>query len=182
MRPARPHALQSVSAPATTSYAYDANGNLLTASGGKYRMIAYTSFDLPDSQTGAQGPSGPLNSTWLYDESHTWIKEVHVDAGGTRTTWYQHPDSQGQTAVGASLSAGSPLWQARVVNAWGRTEQQGFGNSVAGRATYEAATGRTTDLSAGLGSASTVLDLIRLWPHHSLRGHARRSICLDDTA
>lgn len=85
-----------------------ANGILLTANGGKYRTIAYTSFNLPDSQTGAQGPSGTPKYTWLYDESHARIKEVHVDASGTRTTWYQHPDRglafESETAANGALS------------------------------------------------------------------------------
>ena len=117
----RPHALQSVSAPATTSYTYDANGNLLTASGGKYRTIAYTSFNLPDSQTGAQGPSGTPKYTWLYDESHARIREVHVDATGTRTTWTQHLDNQGGLAFESETAANGALSQRHYLNAAGQT-------------------------------------------------------------
>ena len=117
----RPHALQSVSSPTTTSYTYDANGNLLTASGGKYRSIAYTSFNLPDSQSGAQGPSGTPKYTWLYDESHARIKEVHVDAAGTRTTWYQHPDNQGGLAFESETAPSGALSQRHYLSAAGQT-------------------------------------------------------------
>ena len=48
----RPHAVNAVSA---NTYTYDPNGNLITVSGGKYRSIAYTSFNLPDSQTESGG-------------------------------------------------------------------------------------------------------------------------------
>lgn len=91
----RPHALQSVTAGSTTGFTYDANGNLVSATAGKYRSISYTSFNLPDSQTGIQGPAGSPKYTWQYDEGHARIKETHTDASGTRTIWYAHPDNQG---------------------------------------------------------------------------------------
>ena len=40
--------LASVNGEGSIGYSYDANGNLQTASAGKYRSIAYTSFNLPD--------------------------------------------------------------------------------------------------------------------------------------
>lgn len=91
----RPHALQSVVGAASTSYTYDANGNLIAASAGAYRSISYTSFNLPDSQSGVQGPAGSPKYTWVYDENHQRIKETRVVGGTTRTTWSQHPDNQG---------------------------------------------------------------------------------------
>jgi RHS repeat-associated protein len=91
----RPHALLSMAGAVTTSYGYDSNGNLTSASAGKYRSIAYTSFNLPDSQTGMQGPGGTPKYTWVYDENHQRIKETRVNAAGTRTTWMLHPDNQG---------------------------------------------------------------------------------------
>jgi len=91
----KPHALLSVSGASTTNYTYDANGNLVTASAGKYRSISFTSFNLPDSQTGLQGPSGSPKYTWAYDENHQRVKETRVVGGVTRTTWSVHPDNQG---------------------------------------------------------------------------------------
>jgi RHS repeat-associated protein len=95
----RPHALLSVTGADTTSYGYDGNGNLTSASAGKYRGIAYTSFNLPDSQSGIQGPGGSVGYTWGYDENHARLVEVRTTTGGpaagTRTTWNLHPDSTG---------------------------------------------------------------------------------------
>ena len=104
----RPHALQSVAGAVTTNYGYDANGNLVTASAGKYASISYTSFNLPDSNTGAQGPGGTPKYTWQYDENHQRIKEVEVSAAGTRTTWNLHPDNQGGLGFESESSTASP--------------------------------------------------------------------------
>jgi RHS repeat-associated protein len=114
----RPHALQSmaaVSGGGTTNYGYDANGNLVSATGGKYRTVNYTSFNLPDGQSGIGGESNGANGgtaryTWLYDENHQRIKEVRTIAGGakagTRTTWFLHPDNAG--ALGFEQEVNSP--------------------------------------------------------------------------
>lgn len=95
----RPHALAGITGALTGSYGYDLNGNLTSASAGKYRTVSYTSFNLPDSQTGIQGPAGGAKYTWQYDDSHQRIKEVRTSVQGTatvtRTTWYLHPDNQG---------------------------------------------------------------------------------------
>jgi len=100
----RPHLVASVAGASGTIYTPDANGNVTAASGGKYRSVSYTSFNLPDSQTGVSGPGGVGGSTsdnyaWLYDENHARLKETRVITGGTyagsRTTWYLHPDNAG---------------------------------------------------------------------------------------
>lgn len=103
----RPHALQSMAAAnggGTTNYQYDANGNLISTTAGKYRTVSYTSFNLPDGQSGIGGETngaggGTARYTWLYDENHQRIKEVRTITGGTsagtRTTWYLHPDNAG---------------------------------------------------------------------------------------
>ena len=92
---ARPHAVQSVSGAYAASYTYDANGNARTASAGAWRNVIYTSFNLPDGQTGLQGPTGGPQYTWLYDEGHARFKELRTNASGTRTTWMLHPGSAG---------------------------------------------------------------------------------------
>ena len=104
----RPHALLSVAGAVTASYGYDANGNLVSASSGKYRSISYTSFNLPDSNSGAQGPSGSPQYTWQYDENHQRVKEIEVSSAGTRTTWEMHPDNQGGLAFESESSTASP--------------------------------------------------------------------------
>ncbi|MEF7613631.1 RHS repeat-associated core domain-containing protein [Aquincola sp. MAHUQ-54] len=91
----RPHALQRVVGANNVDYGYDLNGNLQSASGGKYRSVSYTSFNLPDGQSGIGGPGGSPRYTWLYDENHQRLKEVRSNAQGTRTTWNLHPHNQG---------------------------------------------------------------------------------------
>ncbi|KNZ32389.1 MAG: hypothetical protein AD742_11455 [Methylibium sp. NZG] len=80
--------------------------------------MSYTSFNLPDSQTGLQGASGSPKYTWVYDERHARIKETRVVAGGTRTTWNLHPDNQSGLgfeceSAGASVNCNSTTTQRR---------------------------------------------------------------------
>jgi RHS repeat-associated protein len=91
----RPHAVQSVAGAYTATYGFDANGNVTSATAGKYRSVSYTSFNLPDGSTGLQGASSSPRYTWQYDEGHARIRETRVDGSGTRTTWYLHPDNVG---------------------------------------------------------------------------------------
>jgi RHS repeat-associated protein len=111
----QPHAVSQLSGGAVTTYHYDLQGNLTSASGGAYKSITYTSFNLPDSQSGVQGTVS-TSYTWQYDENHARIKETRVStaattitasgptgytasggqiAAGTRVTWYMHPDNAG---------------------------------------------------------------------------------------
>ena len=90
----RPHALQSVSG-ISVNYTYDLNGNATAASAGKWRNIAYTSFNLPDGGSGIKGQGGIPKQTWQYDENHLRIRDDRVNGSGTRTTWNLHPDNQG---------------------------------------------------------------------------------------
>ncbi len=94
-----PHAVQSVAGIFNSSYTYDANGNMKTASDGSYRSIMYTSFNLPtgDVASGLSGPTGVPGTryTWQYDETHQRIKESRYTNAGVRTTWMLHPDNAG---------------------------------------------------------------------------------------
>jgi hypothetical protein len=57
----RPHAVTStVLGTTTTSYAYDANGNMTTRAG---RTITYSSFNKPTSIGGASGTTGSQRVT-----------------------------------------------------------------------------------------------------------------------
>jgi len=117
----RPHALQSVAGSSATTYGYDANGNLTSASAGKYRSISYTSFNLPDSQNGVQGAAGSPKYTWQYDENHARVKETHSDANGTRTTWYLHPDNQGALSFESETAASGAISNRHYLSAGGQT-------------------------------------------------------------
>jgi RHS repeat-associated protein len=82
----RPHAVQGIPSLGV-SYAYDLNGNATLATSGKWRGVTYTSFNMVDVITGADGGT----SRWKYDESHQRIKETKA----SRVTWYMHPDNAG---------------------------------------------------------------------------------------
>ena len=116
----KPHALQSMTAASATTYTYDANGNLTSASAGKYRSISYTSFNLPDSQTGMQGPSGLPKYTWRYDESHARISEIETTSAGTRTTWYMHPDNAGGLNFESETAASGTISNRHFLSAGGQ--------------------------------------------------------------
>jgi RHS repeat-associated protein len=91
----RPHAVQSIAGAYNANYQYDNNGNATSADAGKWRGIAYTSFNLPDGNQGIQGPADGPRNTWMYDENQQRIKDMRVNASGTRTTWNLHPDNAG---------------------------------------------------------------------------------------
>ncbi|MEC5161530.1 MULTISPECIES: RHS repeat-associated core domain-containing protein [unclassified Janthinobacterium] len=95
----QPHAVQWVNGRDSSSkfgsyYKYDLNGNVTESTGAAYRSVSYTSFNLPDAQTGLKGVGG-VRYTWQYDENHQRIKETRVNTSGTRTTWMVHPDNAG---------------------------------------------------------------------------------------
>jgi RHS repeat-associated protein len=112
----QPHALQSVDGALPASYAYDANGNLKTATNGAYRSISYTSFNLPSS---VAGPSGGAQYSWQYDENHQRLKEVRVTGSGTRTTWQLHPDNAGGLSF-ESEQNGSATFNRHYISAGGQ--------------------------------------------------------------
>ena len=106
----QPHALASVNSATVTTFTRDGNGNLITASAGKYTSLAYTSFNLPDATNGILG--GTANNTrtkWLYDENHARLKETRTITGGvmagTRTTWALHPDQTNGLAFESEVNA-----------------------------------------------------------------------------
>lgn len=105
----RPHAVQGVSGGTSTSYGYDANGNATSASAGRWRSMAYTSFNLPGEQVGAAGAAGSPGYTWSYDPEHQRYRETRTIPGGamagTRTTWMLHPDNRGGLAFESEVNS-----------------------------------------------------------------------------
>jgi hypothetical protein len=104
----QPHALKSVNGSYIASYGYDLNGNVTSATAGKYRSVSYTSFNQPDNGQGLQGPtsgtSGSPQYTWQYDENHAQVRETRLDASGTRTTWTMGSSFESETAPSGSIS------------------------------------------------------------------------------
>lgn len=108
-----PHAVQSV---AGVSYGYDFNGNAISATGGKWRKVTYTSFDAPDVITGASDGNGTKTSRWKYDEGHQRIKETRAD----RVTWYLHPDNAGGLAFEREVASNATQSNRHYVTAGGQ--------------------------------------------------------------
>lgn len=119
----RPHALQTVGGASGSSYDYDANGNMKSATSGAYRSITYTSFNLPnsDAQSGglAAAPGGPRYG-WQYDEDHQRIKETLITSAGTRVTWMLHPDSEGGLAFESEVAPGGTVSNRHYLTAGGQ--------------------------------------------------------------
>ena len=115
----RPHALQQVAGAHNATYQYDLNGNVVSSTGGKYRSVAYTSFNLPDHSGGIQGPGGSPKFTWKYDDAQARIRETRESAQGTRTTWYWHPDNQGGLGFERELSPNGAAQNRHFISAGG---------------------------------------------------------------
>ncbi|MDY0743357.1 RHS repeat-associated core domain-containing protein [Paucibacter sp. R3-3] len=119
---AHPHAVQVVNGAAPITYNYDANGNLLAASDGKYRGIEYSSFNLPSSRAGVNASfAGIPNYVWQYDEDHQRVKEVRVDVSGTRTIWYMHPDNRGGLGFESEVETDGAISNRHFLNVGGRS-------------------------------------------------------------
>lgn len=157
----RPHALRSVAGGVSTTLGYDANGNVTSSTGSAYRTLAYTSFNLPDSQAGAQGPSGTPKYVWSYDEDHGRVKEVRTIASGTyagtRTTWYVHPDNNGGLGFESEVNTPSSASASNPAITSNRHFLEIGGQTVA----VLVSTGPLPSLSAGQ-TAPTVLSNISL--------------------
>ena len=113
-----PHAVVQVGA---TTYKYDANGNVISASGGLWQAVAYTSFNLPnDSATGGlTGPNG-VRYTWRYGPNLERVREDRISATGTRTTWFMHPDNAGGLSFEQETAENGTVSYRHYVTAGGR--------------------------------------------------------------
>jgi RHS repeat-associated protein len=60
-----------------------------------------------------------------------------------------------------ALSAGTVLWSAVAVNAWGKSEQHNYANGIANRAAFEPRSGRLLQLNAG--TSNNVVDQRYVW-------------------
>lgn len=160
-------------------------GKLCTSSTehGVNRTMVYDSLGRPESTRTALTTGGPIvASAVAYDDRtgrvsrQTYPTGLQVSYGytprgfleklslATVATLNPLPSTPGGTAgAGTTLSAGTVLWQAQTFNAWGKAEQQTFGVDVLSKAAFEAATGRVSKLTAGVGGATNVVNQDYTW-------------------
>ncbi len=105
----RPHAVSSVSGTVSASYAYDANGNLLS---GAARTLTYTSFNMPATITGAAA-----TYTYTYSPEHQRVRLVTALATGTQTSIYLHPGGGGALFYEKEIKPDTTLEHKHYVNA-----------------------------------------------------------------
>jgi len=86
----RPHA---VSWAAGTAYGYDANGNLLSASGNQSRSNTWSDYNLPETISA----NGAV-TRFEYDEQYKRVKETTTAGSTERRLWLLHPDNAGGLA------------------------------------------------------------------------------------
>ncbi|WP_127995679.1 RHS repeat-associated core domain-containing protein [Piscinibacter defluvii] len=99
----KPHAVRSAGG---SSYSYDANGNVLSATGVQSRTHVWTDFNQP-----ATLAYGGKSVAFSYDAGYKRVKEVVSEAGKVRTLYLVHPDNAGglgyereETRVNGSLT------------------------------------------------------------------------------
>lgn len=134
----RPHAVSSVG---STSYGYDANGNMTTASAGLWRSVAYTSFNLPTtSANGGLVSAAGVRYTWRYGPYLQRLQEIRAGGSGTRTTWFFHPDNVGGLFFEQETEADGSVVNRHYIRAAGQVvgifASVGAGSSVITRKDY----------------------------------------------
>jgi RHS repeat-associated protein len=109
--------------------------------------------------SGRSYPTG-LALSYAYNE-RGYLSQVKLATAATVTP--RPATASGTPAAGATWAAGKVLWQAGSYNAWGTAGTETLGNDVVTRASFDAATGRVTDASAGKGTATNVLKHVYVW-------------------
>lgn len=130
-----------------------------TVAGGPSFANAFSYDENTGRLSGRSYPTG-LSLSYAYTE-RGYLSQVKL---ATAATVSPRPATPGGTP-GASVAwaAGKVLWQAGTYNAWGSAESETLGNEVMTRATFEAATGRVNEASAGKGTATNVLKHVYVW-------------------
>ena len=77
------HRVCGIAGTLNTTFAYDANGNMISGNGRNYTWM---SFNMPASIT-----QGGNSESFLYNANHERIKRTSVDNGQTTTTYYLNP-------------------------------------------------------------------------------------------
>jgi len=137
----------------------------VVTSHGARRKLTYDSLGRPIqtvttlSGTINGGVTRTFTSSATYDSasrvaSQTYPTGIRVNVGYTTLGFFERLTNN---------AGGAVFWRAQRVNAWGGLEQQLAGNNVQTRATYQAFTGRTAALTAGLGAATDVFNHAYGW-------------------
>jgi len=95
---AQPHAVQSVSGALNATYAYDANGNMLSGAG---RTVTWTSFNMPEAIA-----RGATTLTFAYDTEHRRTRQVDPDG----TTLYLSDAASGVMVEKFTGTTGATRW------------------------------------------------------------------------
>lgn len=162
-----PHAPRQIGA---ITFDHDLAGNVKTASGGKYRSLAYTSFHKPaanDSVLGQDAAGASVRYGWHYDENHQRILEVRSVGGGsnpasagTRMQWSLNPDDAGGLGFERDVNSPASASAANPAVATNRHYLQAFGRTVA----VVVSTGELPVLAPGAGQppVQTTLAAVKL--------------------
>lgn len=115
------------------------------SSNGISDTIAYDGIGRPtrNVRTVANGPT--FTSSASYDPVHARISYVIYPTGLRINHSYTGKGFLEQQSNGAKV-----LWQASSVNAWGKLEQYAAGNGVQTNVAYDAKTGDTSEITAGV--------------------------------
>ena len=111
---AGPHAVSAIASCsgctvngiASPTYAYDANGNMLTGAG---RMVAYTSFNMTLSVA-----EGTTSVALTYDPEHARIQQV-ASVGGVAVTTTYYNDPAANVMTEAATQTGQWSWKTYIV-------------------------------------------------------------------
>lgn len=116
-----------------------------------------------DDNTGRlSGRSYPTGLALSYAYSDRgYLSQVKLATAATVNPRPASPGGAGSASV--TWAAGKVLWQAGSYNAWGAAETETLGNDVTARASFDAATGRVNEASAGKGSATDILKQVYVW-------------------
>ena len=123
-------------------------------------MATAIGYDTNSGRVTSQTYPTGVKVSYLYT-ARGYMRAAQLD---TQATISPLPATPGGTpAAGTTLAAGTLLWQRGVVDAWGNSEQHSYANGINNRAVFDAQSGRLTNLTAGTGNTSAVVDQRYTW-------------------
>jgi RHS repeat-associated protein len=151
-------------------YVYDGAGrplNTLNAYPGKVAPPAFATAVSYDPTTGRVNsqtyPTGLVINSKYTAKGYPLNLTLGTPTSASSQSFPATPGGAAGAAI--SMTAGTVLWTAGAVDAWGRVEQQTYGNRVAGTAQFDGRTGRAMNLAAAASGSSTnnVLNYGYVW-------------------